>query len=229
MEVILLERIEKLGQMGDVVTVKPGFARNYLLPKKKALRATEANKAEFETKRVQLETTNLTQRNEAKNVGDKMGGCIVTLIRQAGEAGQLFGSVNARDIAGALTDSGFTISRQQVRLDTPIKAIGLHQVQVSLHPEVTITVVANIARAIEEAEIQTRTGKAVISEAEREAEAAADDDIAEQAVEMFEGDAVPDLSEANDAEEKDNASKLETENETSDDAAASKNADDAKS
>ena len=229
MEVILLERIEKLGQMGDLVTVKPGFARNYLLPQKKALRATEANKAGFEAKRMQLQADNLKQRKEAREVANKMGGTSVTLIRQAGEAGQLYGSVNARDIASGLTDSGFTISRQQIRLDTPIKAIGLHQVQVSLHPEVTVVVVANIARATEEAEIQAKTGKAVISEAEREAEAATDEAVAEQAEDMFEEGAAPDLSEANDAETEADASKSGTGPETGNDAAANKSADNAKS
>ncbi|MEE9318281.1 MAG: 50S ribosomal protein L9, partial [Rhodospirillales bacterium] len=122
MEVILLERIDKLGQMGDVVNVKPGYARNFLLPQKKALRATETNKKHFEAERAQLEAQNLEHRTEAEKLGKKMDGTSVIMIRQAGEAGQLYGSVNARDIAAAVTESGFTLTRQQIKLDHPIKA-----------------------------------------------------------------------------------------------------------
>ena len=210
MEVILLERIEKLGQMGDVVSVKAGYARNFLLPQKKALRATDENKAEFEGQRVQLEASNLQRREEADAVGKKLDGTSVALVRQAGEAGQLFGSVNARDIAIALVEAGFTITRQQVRLESPIKMVGIHTVQVGLHPEVVVSINANVARSEGEAEIQAKTGHAVVSEAEREAqardeaaaeaaalesEATADDAAQEQAEEMFEEGAAPDVAE----------------------------------
>jgi large subunit ribosomal protein L9 len=190
MQVVLMERIEKLGQMGDEVSVKPGYARNFLLPKGKAVRATAANKARFEKDRAQLEADNLKQKKEAEAVGGKMDGVTIILVRQAGDAGQLYGSVNARDIADQLTTDGFTVSRQQVRLDTPIKTLGLHDVVVSLHPEVTTTITTNVARSAEEAEIQASTGKAMMSIAEQEAEAEAEDAaneaVLEQAETMFE-------------------------------------------
>ena len=173
MEVILMERIEKLGQMGDVVNVKPGFARNYLLPQKKALRATKENRLLFDEQRVQLEAANLDRRNEAEAVAAKMAGISVTLVRQAGEAGQLYGSVKARDIAEKVTDAGATIERHQVKLDRPIKAIGVHQVRIELHPEVLVSVTANVARSLEEAEIQAKTGKAVVYRDEEDVAAAA--------------------------------------------------------
>jgi large subunit ribosomal protein L9 len=162
MEVILLERIEKLGQMGDVVIVKPGFARNFLLPQKKALRATEDNRRQFEDKRAQLEADNLDRRTDAESVAEKMDDVTVFLQRQAGDAGQLYGSVSARDIAVAVTEAGFTVNRSQVQLDRPIKAIGLYDVRVDLHPEVTINVTANVARSEEEAAVQAKTGRAVV-------------------------------------------------------------------
>lgn len=154
MQVILLERIERLGQMGDVVKVKPGFARNYLLPKKKALRATKDNMNYFEGRRVQLEAVNLEARDEAQAVAAKIEGARVVILRQAGENGQLFGSVTARDLASALTEAGTHIDRSQVTLDRPIKALGLHELRVRLHPEVTAGFVANVARSAEEAELQ---------------------------------------------------------------------------
>jgi len=160
MEVILLERIEKLGQMGDVVKVKSGYARNYLLPQKKALRATDANKQHFEEQRAQLEAANLEHRAEAEKVAKKLEGLSVVMVRQAGEAGQLYGSVNARDISTAVTEAGFTITRQQVKLNHPIKALGLYPVRVSLHPEIDVEVIANIARSQDEAKVQSKTGKA---------------------------------------------------------------------
>ena len=137
MEVILLERVEKLGQMGEVVKVKDGYARNFLLPRKKALRATEANKKVFETQRAQLEAQNLAKKGEAEKVAAKMVGLSVALLRQAGDSGQLYGSVSARDIADAITAAGFTVSRNQVNLTTPIKAVGVYTVKVALHPEVS--------------------------------------------------------------------------------------------
>ncbi|GAB6053469.1 50S ribosomal protein L9 [Magnetospira thiophila] len=161
MEVILLERVEKLGQMGDVVAVKPGYARNYLLPQKKALRATAANKTIFDTQKAQLEAENLHRRQEAEAVAEKMVDVSVVILRQAGEAGQLYGSANSRDVAAALTEDGYTVNRTQVELAAPIKTVGLHEVIVRLHPEVSLTVTVNVARSAEEAAIQMETGKAV--------------------------------------------------------------------
>ena len=158
MQVILLERIEKLGQMGDVVNVKPGFARNFLLPRKKALRASRENLEYFQKQRAQLETSNLERRSEAEAVAGKMAGARVTVIRQAGESGQLYGSVSARDIAEALTEAGFTAERRQVEIDRAIKNLGLFEVRVALHPEVHITVMVNVARSPEEAQLQAQRG-----------------------------------------------------------------------
>ncbi len=162
MEVILLERVAKLGQMGEVVKVKPGFARNYLLPRKKALRATEDNKKLFDARRSQLEAQNLSRRSDADKVAAKMNGASVVLIRQAGEAGQLYGSVSARDIAEAIVGAGFTVERSQVELNQPIKTLGLFPVPVHLHPEVAVTVTVNVARSAEEAQTQAKTGKAIL-------------------------------------------------------------------
>jgi large subunit ribosomal protein L9 len=155
-ELILLERVEKLGQMGQVVKVKPGYARNYLLPQKKAMRATKENLVYFETQRAQLEANNLQRRTEAAEVGGKLEGLSVVIIRQAGESGQLYGSVSARDIAQAVTEAGFTIEKGQVVLERPIKNLGLHSVRVVLHPEVSVTVTANVAQSAEEAEMQAK-------------------------------------------------------------------------
>ena len=156
MDVILLERIERLGQMGDVVKVKPGFARNYLLPQKKALRATKENREYFEKQRAQLEAQNLAKKGEAEQVSSKLDGIKVVIIRQAGESGQLYGSVSARDIADAVTDAGFTITRGQVVLDKPIKTLGLHELRIVLHPEVSAHIKANVAQSPEEAEMQEK-------------------------------------------------------------------------
>ena len=158
MDVILLERIEKLGQMGDVVEVKPGFARNYLLPQKKALRATEANKSRFAQQRAQLEATNLQRRQEAEAISGKVDGLKVVVVRQAGETGQLYGSVSPRDIAEAVSAAGVSIERRQILMDRPIKMLGLHPVRVALHPEVIVTVTANVAKSAEEAEAQEKAG-----------------------------------------------------------------------
>lgn len=199
MEVILLERIEKLGQMGDVVSVKPGFARNFLLPQGKALRATNQNKKQFDQQRVQLEAENLKRKSEAEAVAAKMTDMKVILIRQAGDAGQLYGSVTARDIADAVVADGITIRRAQVVLDTPIKTIGLHQVRIDLHSEVSVKITANVARSKDEAETQEKTGGAVLSLAQQEqheilaeAEAAADAAVidTEHAGVIFEEDAL---------------------------------------
>lgn len=173
MEIILLERIENLGQMGQVVQVKPGYARNYLLPKKKALRATKANLAYFEKQRAQLETTNLKKRQEAEAAAGRMTDVRVVVIRQAGEGGQLYGSVSARDVAHALTEAGYTVDRTQVEIDRPIKSLGLFEVRVRLHPEVAVTAEVNVARSAEEAELQAqRGGMLTRGEAEEEEEAA---------------------------------------------------------
>jgi len=158
MDVILLERVYNLGQIGDVVKVKPGYARNFLLPHKKALRATEANKARFEAQRAQIEANNLERRTEAEQIRGRVEGLKVVLIRQAGETGQLFGSVTSRDIAEAVTAAGFTVERRQIILDHPIKLLGLHPVRVALHPEVIVTVSANVAKSAEEAEAQEKAG-----------------------------------------------------------------------
>jgi large subunit ribosomal protein L9 len=170
MDIILLERIEKLGQMGDVVKVKGGFARNYLLPQKKAMRATKANIAFFETQRQHLEADNLKLRDEAQQVANKLDGLKIVVIRSAGESGQLYGSVNARDIATGVTEAGFTIQRNQVVLERPVKALGLFDLRVRLHPEVTATITANVARSEDEAAEQQRLGRAIVSTDVEEAE-----------------------------------------------------------
>ncbi|GLI23236.1 MULTISPECIES: 50S ribosomal protein L9 [Xanthobacter] len=156
MDVILLERVAKLGQMGEVVKVKDGFARNFLLPNGKALRATKANKDRFETMKIELEARNLERRKDAEAVAEKLAGQAVVMIRQAGESGQLYGSVSTRDIADGFTASGFHLDRGQIVLNHPIKTLGLHVVPVSLHPEVEVTVQVNVARNAEEAERQAR-------------------------------------------------------------------------
>ncbi len=155
-EVILLQRIEKLGQMGDVVKVKPGYARNFLLPQGKAIRSNSANRARFEGERIQLEANNLKRREEAERLAERMSGLTVVIIRQAGDSGSLYGSVSPRDIALAAAEGGLTIDRQQVQLAHPIKTLGLSDVRIVLHPEVSIRVVANVARSTEEAERQAR-------------------------------------------------------------------------
>ncbi len=154
MDVILLERIRSLGQMGDVVTVKDGYARNYLLPQGKALRATKENAARFETQRVELEARNLEQKKEAETVGERLNDQTFVAIRQAGDTGQLYGSVSTRDISEMVTKGGFNITRQQVVLAQPIKELGLHTVAVTLHPEVEVNVIVNVARSEDEAERQ---------------------------------------------------------------------------
>jgi len=152
MQIVLLERIEKLGQMGDVVTVKDGFARNFLLPYKKALRATKQNLARFAKQRAQLEARNLALRTEAAAVAGKLDGLNVTLVRQAGEFGQLYGSVGAADIAKAIGAAGFSVNRRQILLQAPIKLLGVHRIRISLHPEVSVNVNVNVARSEAEAQ-----------------------------------------------------------------------------
>jgi large subunit ribosomal protein L9 len=156
MEVILLERVEKLGQIGDVVTVKNGFARNYLLPNKKALRANESNRKVFEANRAKIEADNASRRSDAEAASKGVDGKTVQLIRQASNTGQLYGSVSARDIVEALEGEGAKVSKSQIVLKSPIKAIGMHEVKVALHPEVSVTVKVNVARSPEEAELQAQ-------------------------------------------------------------------------
>ncbi len=169
MQVILLERVAKLGQMGDVVKVKPGYARNFLLPRKKALRATKENIAYFETQRKRLEATNLERKQEAEKVAEKMKDFSVVLIRQASEALQLYGSVSARDVAQAATEAGVQIDRHQVNLDKAIKALGLYSVDIVLHPEVSVPIKVNVARSAEEADFQAKGG-VLVAETERAAQ-----------------------------------------------------------
>ena len=165
MEIVLLERVEKLGQMGDVVKVKNGYARNFLLPQGKALRASKANLEIFEKQRAQLEADNLKRKDKASAVGDKLDGQSVILIRAASESAQLYGSVSTQDIARAVSEAGFTVDRKQVTMDKVLKTLGLHDVKIRLHPEVSVTITVNIARSEEEAEIQAR-GESVEAVAE---------------------------------------------------------------
>jgi len=176
MEIILLERVEKLGRMGDVVKVRPGFARNFLLPQKKALRATKDNLAKFEAQRAQLEANNLKAKAEAEEVAAQMDGLLVTLIRAASESGQLYGSVNARDIAQAVTDAGSTVDRVQILVDKPVKTLGIFDIRVRLHAEVVVTVKVNVAQSQDEAKAQaermSRGVAPVLTAAEQDAEEA---------------------------------------------------------
>ena len=179
MEVILLERVAKLGQMGDVVRVKDGFARNYLLPKGKALRATKENTSRFETMKVDLEARNLEQKGEAQKIAEKLDGQKFTVLRQAAEGGQLYGSVSPRDLADLVSEKGFAINRSQIALNTPIKAIGMHKVPISLHPEVEVSISVTVARNADEAERLARGENITIArddaeEAAEEAQAAAE-------------------------------------------------------
>jgi large subunit ribosomal protein L9 len=175
MEIILLERVEKLGGIGDVVKVKDGFARNYLLPRKKALRANEANRKLFEANRARIEEENVERRSEAEKSAKSVAGKTVQLIRQASNTGQLYGSVSARDIVEALDSQGAKLTKSQVVLDRPIKSIGMHEVKVALHPEVAVTVNVNVARSPEEADLQAQ-GVDVLSQMfEREAAPTAED------------------------------------------------------
>ena len=205
MEVILLERVEKLGQMGDLVNVKPGYARNFLLPKGKALRATEDNKKRFEAERAKLEADNLARKSDAEKVAAKMEGMSVVLVRAASEMGQLYGSASSRDIAERIREAGVTVDRNQVDLNTAIKTLGLFPVRVVLHPEVSVEVTVNIARSEDEAAEQQRLGRAIISDiAEREREEAAEAaaEAEERLKEMEEEQlADPDAAEAPEGEE----------------------------
>ena len=201
MEIILLERVDNLGAMGDVVTVKPGFARNFLLPQEKALRATKANLARFEAEREFLEARNAEARDRAADDGKSIDGNSYIIIRKAGETGQLYGSVSSRDIVEIVGD---TVKRSMVKLETPIKALGLHEVTVKLHPEVAVTITVNVARSEDEAERQAK-GEDVIAtqmEADKADAEAIAAEAAEIAAEMFDDNYVPDdLADGDDAEE----------------------------
>ncbi|WCL52785.1 50S ribosomal protein L9 [Gimibacter soli] len=183
MQVILLERVEKLGQMGQIVTVKDGFARNFLLPQKKALRATAANKKFYEAQKAQLEADNLARRKDAEAAATGMADLKVIMIRAAGESGQLYGSVSSRDIAEAVADAGGKINRSQVVLDRAIKTIGLHEVAIRLHAEVSVKVVVNIARSADEADVQFSTGSAVVANDDFDDEEAYEEAFEEEAAE----------------------------------------------
>jgi large subunit ribosomal protein L9 len=187
MEIVLLERVAKLGQMGDVVRVRDGYARNFLLPQGKALRATGGNLKRFESQRAQLEARNLDARKEAEAVAARLGGQRFVVIRSASDGGALYGSVTTRDVADAATESGFSLARNQVVLDRPIKDLGLHALEVVLHPEVSVTITVNVARSPAEADLQA-SGKSIQElQAEEEAAAAAEFDIET----LFEEEAPP--------------------------------------
>jgi large subunit ribosomal protein L9 len=190
MQVILLERVPRLGQMGDVVRVRDGFARNFLLPQGKALRATKENAKRFDADRAQLEARNLDRKNEAADVAAKLDGKSFVVVRQAGETGQLYGSVNARDVADILTANGFTVGRSQVVLNQPIKTIGLHTVVIALHPEVESKVTINVARSEDEAARQTRGEDLSLrgSEMDDEEEESLEGDVAEDDAQEDEGE-----------------------------------------
>ncbi len=187
MQIILLERVEKLGVMGDVVTVKPGYARNFLLPRGKALRANKANMAKFEAEKADLVARNDAAKGEALAIAKDLEGAAVSIVRAASEMGQLFGSVNARDIATALVEAGHNVDRRQIVMDKAIKTLGLIDMRVNLHAEVSVSITLNIARSLEEAETQLASGKAVIAselrdeEDEPEVEAAPAEEAAEEA------------------------------------------------
>ncbi len=172
MQVILLERVESLGQMGDVVNVKPGYARNFLLPRQKALRATKENVLYFDGQKKALEAENLTRKVDAEKLAKKMGDLTIAIIRQASEAGQLYGSVTARDIADGVTTAGFKVDRTQVRMDRNYKILGLYPVKLYLHPEVVVNITINIARSAEEAKLQEERGEALIAKTAQEEAAA---------------------------------------------------------
>lgn len=190
MEVILLERVEKLGQMGEVVRVRDGFARNFLLPRKKALRATDANRQVFETQRADLEARNLERRKDAEKVATRLEGQAFVVIRQASDTGMLFGSVSTRDIADAASAGGVAVDRTQVRLDKPLKQLGIFPIRVSLHPEVSVTISINVARSEEEAERQAR-GENVLARVEDQ-----DEETAAAGAEFFDAAAAGEAEKA---------------------------------
>ena len=207
MQIILLERVEKLGQMGDLVTVKPGYARNFLLPQGKAMRANKANLERFEAEKAQREADNLQRRGEAETEAKKMSGLAISMVRAASEMGQLFGSVTSRDIAEGVTEAGFTIQRSQVVMDKSIKTLGLHDIRVTLHPEVAVTVVVNVARSLDEAETQLKTGVAVtggVQDVDDEPDAIAEAIAAVEEVEAAADEAAADEAAADADDDSDN-------------------------
>jgi large subunit ribosomal protein L9 len=237
MQVILLERIGRLGQMGDTVTVKDGYARNYLLPQGKALRASEANKERFEKERATLETRNLELKSEAEGVAAKLNDQIFVVIRQAGDTGQLYGSVSTRDIADIITEAGYSVARNQVQLDKPIKMLGVHPLHVNLHPEVIISVNVNVARSEEEAKRQARgedvtaqdNEEPVKEEAITVEEVFEDEELAKKAEETLEADAQSeeagtgaDASDASSDESAEETTEVEAEAESDSDKAEKK-------
>ena len=228
MQVVLLERVSRLGQMGDVVSVKDGYARNFLLPQGKALRANKANLERFESERAQLETRNLERKNDAEAVNAKLNEQTFVIIRQSGDTGQLYGSVTTRDIAAQLSDEGFSVERNQISLEMPIKNLGLHNVSVSLHPEVSSTVIVNVARTEEEAERQA-AGEDVTAEQQDEnvkatpdveeifdegVEVALSDDAEEEAVEMEAAEVVEEAAEGTCEAKADNVAESDSGDET---------------
>lgn len=231
MQVILLERIGRLGQMGDTVTVKDGYARNYLLPQGKALRANKANIERFESERVTLETRNLELKSEAESVAKKLNDQTFIAIRQASDTGQLYGSVSTRDIADIITEAGYTVGRNQVQLDKPIKTLGMHPLRVSLHPEVSVTVSVNVARTEEEAKRQAR-GEDISAQYDDDSdeeetitaeEVFEDKDLAKQAEDTLEADAESEEVEAvADADDENAENTAETDAETASDDAEKK-------
>ncbi|MBV6656509.1 MAG: 50S ribosomal protein L9 [Devosiaceae bacterium] len=203
MDVILLERVAKLGQMGETVKVKDGYARNFLLPTGKALRATKTNLAKFEAERAQLEARNLERKQEAESVASQLEGTSYIIIRSAGETGQLYGSVAARDIAEVATDGGVSVSRAQVRLDRAIKTIGLHEVLIQLHPEVEVSVTVNVARSEDEAERQAAGEDLTVQDYDGfEFDEDLEDDLESNAEEVFE-EVPEELTEGEEAAETD--------------------------
>ena len=232
MQVVLLERVSRLGQMGDVVSVKDGYARNFLLPQGKALRANKANLERFESERAQLETRNLERKNDAEAVNAKLNEQTFVIIRQSGDTGQLYGSVTTRDIAAQLSDEGFSVERNQISLEMPIKNLGLHKVSVSLHPEVSSTVIVNVARTEEEAERQA-AGEDVTAEQQAENVEATPDveeifdegvevalsEDAEEAAEIVE-EAAQEVGEAEANNDADDDAESDTESDTGDETPA---------
>ena len=232
MQVVLLERVSRLGQMGDVVNVKDGYARNFLLPQGKALRANKANLERFESERAQLETRNLERKNDAEAVNAKLHEQTFVIIRQSGDTGQLYGSVTTRDIATQLSDEGFSVERNQISLEMPIKNLGLHNVSVSLHPEVSSTVIVNVARTEEEAERQA-AGEDVTAEQQAEnveatpdveeifdegVEVALSNDAAEEAVEVEAVEVVEEAAEETAEGEAEGEAEAEADDDANDDA-----------
>ena len=213
MELILLERVAKLGQMGDIVSVRDGYARNYLLPQGKAIRANAANKARFEAERAQLEARNIEAKAEAEALAERIGEKTVILIRAASETGQMYGSVSTRDLADSLTDDGVSINRNQISLERPIKSIGMHSVTVILHPEVEITVTANVARSQDEAERQAAGEDLTLTDRDQAFEFEEDLELDTELLEEIEGEEEAEVAEEASEEAEDAAADDEAKDE----------------